>query len=204
MSQTDIEIRVRLNNDGLRESELEARRAAERIAAAAARAAARAAREAERRRSRERTESHRLAQAREQLGMRSERTIQREIQRTEAAYNRLRASGRLSMSELERAAQRTRQRVAELNNEMGRLTREQKAQRALRIGASVAVGTVAAGAVLKTPIQRAIDYDYRLAHMANTAFSERDSEGRKIGMKELETVINDAVKQGGGTRESAA
>ncbi|WP_310614592.1 phage tail tape measure protein [Limnohabitans sp.] len=40
--------------------------------------------------------------------------------------------------------------------------------------------------------------------MANTAFSERDVGGRVAGMKELETLVNTARKNGGGTREDAA
>ena len=41
-------------------------------------------------------ESQRMASAREQLGVRAERAIQREIQQTEATYKRLANSGTLS------------------------------------------------------------------------------------------------------------
>jgi hypothetical protein len=40
--------------------------------------------------------------------------------------------------------------------------------------------------------------------MANPAIAARDTAGRKLGMKELEDAVNNAVKQGGGTREGAA
>src|SRR5690606_15852657 len=62
----------------------------------------------------------RIARAREQLGMRSERMIQREIDRTGAAYRRLARSGQLSFNEQIRAARQARQRIAELNRELGR------------------------------------------------------------------------------------
>ena len=45
------------------------------------------------------------------LGIRSEQNIQREIQRTEAAYNRLQKSGMLSMREQARANRNGRQKV---------------------------------------------------------------------------------------------
>jgi len=52
------------------------------------------------------------------LGIRTEREIRREIQRTQAAYNAMAKSGRASHNELARAAQQTRSRIRELNAEM--------------------------------------------------------------------------------------
>ncbi len=52
------------------------------------------------------------------LGIRTEREIRREIQRTQAAYNAMAKSGRASHNELARAAQQTRNRIRELNAEM--------------------------------------------------------------------------------------
>lgn len=50
-----------------------------------------------------------------------------------------------------------------------------------------------------------MSFDERLANMANTAYAERDTAGRRVGMKELEAAINKSVgKGGGGTREQAA
>jgi len=69
-----------------------------------------------------------------------------------------------------------------------------------QVGAGVAAGAMVAGRALAKPM----DFDQRLALMANTAFSDRNAAGRIKGKKELEASVNAAVRQGGGTRESAA
>lgn len=71
-------------------------------------------------------EFRRMSSARETLGIRSERNIQREISRTEAAYNRLERSGVLSTKEQERAYQRMQSTVARLRQEMGETLRVQE------------------------------------------------------------------------------
>ena len=52
------------------------------------------------------------------LGIRTEHQIRREIQRTQAAYNRLAKSGAASQRDLARAAQATKSRIKELNAEI--------------------------------------------------------------------------------------
>lgn len=131
------------------------------------------------------------------LGIRSEKDIQREIQRTEAAYNRLANSGTLSMREQARAADALKHKLRELNNEMGKHSLAQR-------GAGMAAGAAAAGYVLAKPVEQTMDYGMRLAGMANTAFNDRDTAGRIAGKRELNDAIVAAVRQGGGTRESAA
>lgn len=142
--------------------------------------------------------------AAEVLGLRTEQNIQREIQRTEAAYNRLARSGSMSMREQARAAEAARNKVRELNNEMGKFTLAQKAMRGLQTGAAVAGGAAAAGYVLSKPIGQTMDYGLRLAHMSNTAFTERDTIGRIAGKRELNAAIVNATRLGGGTRENTA
>lgn len=142
--------------------------------------------------------------AAEVLGMRTEQNIQREIQRTEAAYNRLTRSGTSSFREQLRAATATRDRIRELNNEMGKYTLGQKAMRGLQTGATVAGGLAAGGYVLSKPIGSTMDYGLRLAQMSNTAFNERNTIGRIAGKRELNSAIVNAVRLGGGTREGAA
>ena len=146
----------------------------------------------------------RMNAARERLGIRSEHTIQREIQRTQAAYARLATDGSRSWREQVRSADAMRQKVTELTNEMGKLTKRQKVIGALKGGMAVGAGAAAAGYVVKDPIQRAIDFDFKLAGMANNAFADRDLAGRKTGKKELEELINRSTKTGGGTREATA
>lgn len=167
---------------------------------------------------RQRSSYERLSLARETLGMRSEKKIQLEISRTESAYKGLATSGKLSQDELSRAADKTRQKITRLTNEMGKLTKEQQAaaqaakqfetaQSRLRTGVAVGAGIAAAGYTLKAPVMNAMSFDERLASMANTAYPERNAAGRLAGAKELEAVINRSVdlKQGGGgTRDQAA
>ncbi|MDR0673311.1 MAG: phage tail tape measure protein [Zoogloeaceae bacterium] len=203
----DVGISLRLNNSAsaaLRRANEEAARGARQTANATARASNQAAQAAERGAAMQRNSYQRLTQARERLGVRSEHAIQREIDRTRAAYQRLAQSGSMTWREQTRAASAMRAQVSALTNEMGKLTARQKAMGAMKGGMAIAGGAAAAGYVLKDPIQKAIDFDYRLAGMANTAFAERDTVGRKAGMKELEAAVNSAVKQGGGSRDSAA
>lgn len=145
----------------------------------------------------QRADFQRLSDARKMLGVRSEHAIQLEIKRTEAAYHRLARTGTLSWREQLRAASAMHRQVAELTNEMGRLTKLQKA-------AGLAGGLVGAGYALKPSAEKAMNYDLRLAQMANTAFSERDTAGRKSGMRDLNSAIVAAIRQGGGTRDQAA
>lgn len=65
-------------------------------------------------------------------------------------------------------------------------------------------GIGAAGAVGAAALGKPIDYEQRLAMMANTAFAERDVAGRRAGMQELRGSVDSAVRAGGGSRESAA
>jgi len=74
----------------------------------------------------------------------------------------------------------------------------------LRGGSSVAAGAAAAGYVVSKPLGASMDYNMRLAMMANTAFSDRDTAGRIAGKRELDAAIVGAVRHGGGTRDGAA
>lgn len=149
-------------------------------------------------------EYKRMAQAREVLGVKSEREVQREIQRTEAAYNRLARSGTLSWHEQRMAAQKMREEVTRLTNEMGRLTTRQKISLGAKGVAAVGAGAGVATAIVAPRVRTAIDYDRRLADLANTAYAERNTAGRKAGMRDLDRMLIDAVRYGGGTRDSAA
>ena len=146
----------------------------------------------------------RMTAARQVLGVRSEREIQREIFRTQAAYARLARSGTMSFEEQRRAARAMREEVTRLYNEMGRLTGRQQLLRGARIAGGVAVGVGTAAALAAPAVKRSLDYDLRLAYMANTAFAERNTAGRSAGKAELDAIIRDAVRFGGGTRDGAA
>lgn len=161
-------------------------------------------------------ESQRMASAREQLGVRAERAIQREIQLTEAAYKRLANSGTLSAKEQSRAYEAMRDKVAGLRREMAGVS---QLQRGMMAGAKgLAAGAAAAwagGTVLASPMRRVASYDMRLAQMANTAFNDTEINGRKLsideqlqrrrsGKAQLETFIRSATQEGGTRDDNAA
>ena len=102
----------------------------------------------------------------QRLGIRSEQQIRREIQLTQAAYNRLARSGTLSQRELARAAEANRQNIRRLNSELrsssGQMGRWQRMMRGggrafdavTRGGAALMAG----GYVLAQPVRRTMDY----------------------------------------------
>lgn len=143
------------------------------------------------------------ARNREMLGVRSERSIQTEINRTRAAYDQLKRSGIASGRELDRVAVATKRRIAELNAEMGKVSMGQRLGNIGRGIAGLAAGATAAGMVLAQPMKKQMDYDRSLAMTANTAFAERDVAGRIAGKAELNNAVKSAVEIGGGTKEDA-
>ncbi|SQA96734.1 Uncharacterised protein [Cedecea neteri] len=73
-----------------------------------------------------RNEVKRMQEAREVLGIRSERTIQQKIDQTSAAYLRLARSGTLSATEQQRAWERTSSIISRLNKEMSVVEQQQQ------------------------------------------------------------------------------
>lgn len=108
-----------------------------------------------------------------------------------------------SMQDIDKAAQKAgSNRMSGLLDAMRSLGREAAnvLNTITRIGAGVAAGSYAV-ARMAAP---SMEYDRRLALMANTAFAGRDTQGRISGKSELDAAIQAAVRMGGGTRESAA
>lgn len=89
-------------------------------------------------------------------------------------------------------ARRGAERLAHLTARMG------------QAGAAVAGGAVAGGAAAVATLKRPVSFDDRLANMANVAYADRAPAGRLLGMKDLEDKINEAVRYGGGNRDTAA
>lgn len=141
------------------------------------------------------------------LGIRTEREIRREIQRTQAAYNAMAKSGRASHNELARAAQQTRSRIRELNAEMNsgsRFNRMVQGGKSLARGAaSVAAGVMAGGYVLAQPVNRTMDYDTELRHATNTMYAGKTLAEKRAGMAEINKTVNDAAYIGGTSKEKA-
>lgn len=68
----------------------------------------------------------------------------------------------------------------------------------------VAAGATAGFYALNRITQAPLEYDKRLALMANTAFSGRNTAGRIAGKAELDALITGSVRKGGGSRDQAA
>lgn len=145
-----------------------------------------------------------LANAREVLGIRSEKAIQNEIRQTEAAYQRLAASGTASARELARAQDAMRGKVVELRREMdGARQTAVGMPRALSVAMGAAGAWQAGKMVLGTPVQQTMAYDRSLANLANTAYAGQSMDARRAGMRTLDAAIVESVRFGGGTREGA-
>ncbi|WP_346556994.1 phage tail tape measure protein [Mannheimia haemolytica] len=141
--------------------------------------------------------------AREVLDIRSENAIQREIEQTRAAYERLKRSGVASQNELRRASEATKQRVRELNAELGKTSFGDKAGSFGRGLMGAGVGIAAGAAMARQPARNQMEFDRQLAMVANTAFSDRDVKGRIDGKRELLDAVQKAVSVGGGSKEEA-
>lgn len=148
-------------------------------------------------------ESRQAAGARSRLGMRSEQEIQREISRTRQAYQTLVNSGKASQRELQRAARMTRDRVRELNAEMGKTTKLAHLSKWGKAAGTMAAGVYGAVRTLKEPIQQRRDFDLNLAYAANTAYSDRDVKGRIAGKQDLYNTVKQTVSSNGGSRDQA-
>lgn len=140
-----------------------------------------------------------LSTARERLGVRSENAIQREIDQTRDAYNRLKRSGLASQNELRRATEATKQRVKELNAELGRSSFGDKARSAMGVVAGAAAGF----AVTKPKMMAAAEYDMALARVADTGYSGGSIEEKTKGKDKIHNAIKSSITQYGGTKEDA-
>lgn len=148
-------------------------------------------------------EQRQAAGARSRLGIRSEQEIQREIARTQQAYRSLASSGRASQRELQRAAKATRDRVRELNAEMGKTPRFGGAMKWGKAGGMMLAGGAAAAMTLRDPLEKRRSFDLNLAYAANTAYSDRDAKGRIAGKQELYDAVKKTVTAQGGSRDQA-
>ncbi|HIH9847651.1 TPA: phage tail tape measure protein [Klebsiella pneumoniae] len=153
-------------------------------------------------------EYQRAANARSVLGIRSERDIQREIAQTQSAYNRLLRTGTLTANEQTRAFRAMTNQVAQLRTELnGAGQSMSRMERARMWGGNVtafAGGIAAAGAIVAPSVRNQMTYEQRLASMANTAFAEQNTAGRRAGMRSMDQLIRRSVAVGGGNKETAA
>lgn len=185
---------------GLKAVEAAAKKTATNTASASIEAANKSAEAVARSVSKSQREYQKLSSAREMLGIRPEQAVRREIQQTEAAYNRLARSGIASARDLSRAQDASIAKVKALRAELGE-TEKGFSRMQVLTGVGVAVG---AGMMMKPAISKAMGYDSTVAGLTNTMFNDRDVAGRIAGKTEIKQAIDAALKVGGGTREQAA
>ncbi|MFD2722581.1 hypothetical protein ACFS2B_02440, partial [Ignatzschineria indica] len=56
----------------------------------------------------------------------------------------------------------------------------------------------------KEPVKKTLDFDYEVANAANTAFSDRDTEGRMEGAKDIRELVFQTIQQGGSKEDALA
>lgn len=145
----------------------------------------------------------RFSDARRNLSIRAESDIQREIKRTEASYNRLARAGFSSANEQRRAYQAMTSRVRELNVEMGKTGKLAGTfNNFAKIGGGIAAGATVGYNLAKEPVRKVLDFDEAVAHAANTAFSDRDKDGRLKGAEEIKDLVFQTIQQGGSKEDA--
>ena len=146
------------------------------------------------------------------LGIRSEEQLRAKIVATKDAYDKLNGSINTTANDKARGFVAMQRELKALNAELtvtshklDTVDTKTRAMNGAKVALGVGAATLAAGATVVRPAITAMNYDDRLADMANTAFADRDFAGRMAGMKELEAAVLKSVsKGGGGTREQAA
>lgn len=145
----------------------------------------------------------RVAQAKKTLEIKTERDLQFELRKTQQAYQTLAKSGTASARDLAKARESVIRKERELRAEMGKQPLGQRMANVGRGVVGVGAGVMAGAMVMREPVKKAMSYDRELAMVANTAFSDRDAEGRIAGKKQLHEAVKSAVETGGGTKEEA-
>lgn len=145
----------------------------------------------------------RVAQAKKTLEIKTERDLQFELRKTQQAYQTLAKSGTASSRDLAKAREAMIRKERELQAEMGKQPLGQRMANVGRGVMGVGAGVMAGAMVMREPVKKAMSYDRELAMVANTAFSDRDAEGRIAGKKQLHEAVKSAVETGGGTKEEA-
>lgn len=142
------------------------------------------------------------------IGIRSQKQIQNEIRQTQAAYNRLARSGKLSGNDLQRAAVATRNRIRELNNELNHgVGLQAKLGKGMAIGGAMLAGGAAAYGVLKPSMDNAKQLDANITQVAWQAYGEDNTKSADWiatqGKENIKTLALELVNQNGGTADAA-
>lgn len=148
--------------------------------------------------------ARRVALAREGLGIRSERQIQREIHRTIAQYDRLKRSGLATNRELARASEQARNKIRSLNLEMGKTPIGQRLGNMAKGIASVAGGVIAAKHIITPAMNDRKQWDANVANVALQAFGDKDKAYIQTeGVAQIQQAVVNTVKNVGGTHDQA-
>ena len=144
------------------------------------------------------------ARSRETIGVRSERSIQNEINRTRAAYDQLKRSGIASGRELDRVAVATKRRIAELNAEMGKVSMGQKFGNVMRVGGAMVAGAIGVKNTIAPALNDKKQWDNNVAEVALTAFNDKSAEYIKTeGFSKINQAVLDTVEKYHGTADQA-
>lgn len=138
-------------------------------------------------------------EARRFLGIRSEKSIQDEIKKTQKAYENLAKSGAVSAKELARAQDASLKKVKQLKDE---LKGANGGGRNVLTGAVLAAGAYSTYAAIKNAYEQNLSLDERLGLRANAAYRGKSVEEKRAGEAKMRGGIKDAVA-GGLTAEDA-
>lgn len=143
------------------------------------------------------------------LGIRSEQQIRREMQLTQAAYNRLARSGTLSQRELARAAEANRRNLQRLNNELRSGAGAAGSWRQRLGGAMTTVAAAGVGAytVLKPSMDNQKQIEANISQVAWQAFGEDNSKTSDwiatTGKQQIRDLVTELVAKNGGNADAA-
>ena len=145
----------------------------------------------------------------QRLGIRSEQQIRREMQLTQAAYNRLARSGTLSQRELARAAEANRRNLQRLNNELRSGAGAAGSWRQRLGGAMTTVAAAGVGAytVLKPSMDNQKQLEANISQVAWQAFGEDNSKTSDwiatTGKQQIRDLVTELVAKNGGNADAA-
>ncbi len=145
----------------------------------------------------------------QRLGIRSEQQIRREMQLTQAAYNRLARSGTLSQRELARAAEANRRNLQRLNNELRSGAGAVGSWRQRLGGAMTTVAAAGVGAytVLKPSMDNQKQLEANISQVAWQAFGEDNSKTSDwiatTGKQQIRDLVTELVAKNGGNADAA-
>ncbi|WP_025918202.1 phage tail tape measure protein [Herminiimonas sp. CN] len=133
------------------------------------------------------------------------RDLQQDLTVLPPVVERLAKAANLAADNLEKIGQKGRRGLRETNEEASRLSKtlDKLVTGGKAAGAAMA-GWQAGKMVFAPHVDKMVDYDTKLAHLANVAMADKSPAERIAGKAQLNDAILDATRKGGGTRDDAA